>query len=198
MKTTKEILKEIKQSFRLYMNGVTSSSMRQKGADYKINWGVSLSHLHEMAQQYDKDEELATELWKENIRECKILATMLMPLSAMNKEKADEWVNQIHTQEIAELTTFHLFQYIDDATQLALDWLNRESPLVKLCAYHILSSQFKQGNKLSETNERMFLEHASHSLRSNHGGERHAAMNSLNHFADMDEQHEALVQEILG
>ena len=37
-----EKLKEIKQSFRLLMNGVASHSMRQKGVTYKINWGVPI------------------------------------------------------------------------------------------------------------------------------------------------------------
>ena len=32
-----EKLKAIKRSFRLFMNGVTSQSMREKGLDYKIN-----------------------------------------------------------------------------------------------------------------------------------------------------------------
>ena len=40
-----EKLKEIKQSFRLLMNGVASQSMRQKGVSYKINWGVPLPEL---------------------------------------------------------------------------------------------------------------------------------------------------------
>ena len=89
MPSTQEKLKAIKRSFRLYMNGVVSASMRQKGADYKINWGVSLEHLREMSQEYGKDEELADALWKENIRECKILATLIMPSSTMNAEKAE-------------------------------------------------------------------------------------------------------------
>lgn len=36
----KEKLKEIKQSFRLMMNGPASQSMRNKGLAYKLNWGV--------------------------------------------------------------------------------------------------------------------------------------------------------------
>lgn len=32
-----EKLKEIKRSFRSVMNGVASTSMRQKGVEYKIN-----------------------------------------------------------------------------------------------------------------------------------------------------------------
>ena len=81
---THQKLKEIKQSFRLLMNGVTSQSMREKGVDYHINWGASLGHLQEMAQEYGKDYDLAIELWKENIRECTILATMIMPVEKMS------------------------------------------------------------------------------------------------------------------
>ena len=42
-------LRNIKQGFRLNMNGVVSKSMRDKGSEYKINWGVTLPHLKEMA-----------------------------------------------------------------------------------------------------------------------------------------------------
>ena len=43
-----ETVKTIKRSFRLYMNGVTAQSLRDKGADYKLSWGVSNQHLREM------------------------------------------------------------------------------------------------------------------------------------------------------
>ena len=65
-----ETVKSIKQSFRLMMNGVASSSMREKGVVYKLNWGVPLTNLQEMATSYGKNYELAIELWKEDIREC--------------------------------------------------------------------------------------------------------------------------------
>ena len=35
-----ETLKDIKSKFRLYMNGPISQSMREKGMDYKINFGI--------------------------------------------------------------------------------------------------------------------------------------------------------------
>ena len=54
-----EKLKEIKQSFRLLMNGVASHSMREKGVSYKINWGVPLPDLQKMATEYGKDYALA-------------------------------------------------------------------------------------------------------------------------------------------
>ena len=66
-----ETLKNIKTQFRLGMNGAVSKSMRDKGLDYKLNFGVEIPRLKEIAAQYPKDHQLAQALWKENIRECK-------------------------------------------------------------------------------------------------------------------------------
>ena len=55
-------LKEIKQSFRLQMNGVAAQSMRDKGLDYHVNWGVSLPALKAKAAQIGKDYDLALAL----------------------------------------------------------------------------------------------------------------------------------------
>ena len=43
-------IKEIKRSFRFAMSGPTSQSMREKGAGYKINWGVRFIQLNSMAK----------------------------------------------------------------------------------------------------------------------------------------------------
>ena len=51
---TNEKLKQIKRSFRLRMNGVAAQSMRQKGLDYHINWGLSLADIQELAAEYGK------------------------------------------------------------------------------------------------------------------------------------------------
>ena len=111
----KQQIKEIKQSFRLMMDGVVATSMRQKGVNYKLNWGATLPRLRDKAEelkqmfnvscltfnQYD----LAIALWKENVRECKILATMLMPSDMMLPEVVDIWMEQTDCQEIAEQAT---------------------------------------------------------------------------------------------
>ena len=96
---THEKIKQIKQSFHLYMNGVAAQSMREKGADYKVNWGIDLLSLRKIAKDYGKDYDLAIALWKENSRECKILATYIMPSEKMLADVADIWLEQIPTQE---------------------------------------------------------------------------------------------------
>ena len=39
-KEIQERVKEIKQSFRLLMDGNTAQSMRDKGVEYRLNWGA--------------------------------------------------------------------------------------------------------------------------------------------------------------
>ena len=44
-------IKEIKQSFRLMMDGSVAQSMREKGVDYHLNWGATLPRLREKAEE---------------------------------------------------------------------------------------------------------------------------------------------------
>ena len=74
-----ETIRDIKKQLRLFMNGVVSQSMREKGLDYKLNFGVEVPRIKEIAGKFEKNHELAQALWKENIRECKILAGICRP-----------------------------------------------------------------------------------------------------------------------
>ena len=87
-----ETLKDIKAKFRLYMNGVVSQSMREKGLDYKLNFGIEYPRIREIAAGYEPSHELAQALWKENIRECKIMAGLLQPVDTFYREIAEIWM----------------------------------------------------------------------------------------------------------
>lgn len=115
---THQKLMTIKRSFRLLMNGPGSQSMRDKGLGYKLNWGVPFYELKKMAEEYGKDYDLAIELWKEDIRECKILATLVMPADKMLPEITDLWMEQVQSQEMAEMLAFNLLQHVAPGCRL--------------------------------------------------------------------------------
>lgn len=140
-----DTLKQIKRSFHTRMNGVASQSMRQKGLDYKVNWGVALPHLREMAAEYQPSYSLAVELWKENIRECKILATMLMPPAEMSEQLVELWIEQTKSQEIAEMAVFNLYQHLDYAPQMAFRWIASDDSIRQLSGYQLLACLFGKG-----------------------------------------------------
>lgn len=183
---THQKLMEIKRSFRLLMNGPVSQSMREKGMDYKLNWGVSLPHLQEMAREYGKDRDLAIALWKEDIRECKILATLIMPANEMPRELVDVWMEQLHSQEMAEMLSFHLLQHLDFAPALAYEWMASDKDLYQLTAYHLLSRLFLRGQEPNERGINEFLDQAAVALQSDNMGLRHAAANCVTRFASLN------------
>lgn len=195
---TNNKVKEIKRSFRLMMNGVASQSMRQKGAEYQVNWGIGLVELRNMAAEYGKNYDLAIALWKENIRECKILATMIMPAEDMLTEVADIWMEQTPTQEIAEIAAFQLYQYLEDAPVLAFKWLASGKTLYEICGFQVLSRLFMQGLEPDERGINELMDQALAALQSEHAGVRHAAMNCIQRFAGLGEDYETIARKALS
>ncbi len=194
----KEKLKKIKQSFRLMMNGPASQSMREKGLNYKINWGVPIPSLKQMAKEYGKDYDLAIELFKEDIRECKILATMIMPPEKFLPEIADIWMEQTISYEIAEQLAFNLMQYVDYAPVIAFEWIASDKPLYKLTGYHLLSRLFMKGQEPDERGINEFLDQADSDLSGDDAMVKHAAYNCLLRFCNLGEDYEKIAQKALG
>ena len=193
----KDVVKEIKQSFRLQMNGVASKSMRDKGLEYKINWGLTLPQLKQIASKYGKDKELALELWKEDIRECKILATLIMPPKEMSEELVDVWKEQTYSQEMAEMTAFNLYQYLDFAPMIAYKWMASDNVIYQLCAYHILARLFMQGKEPNDRGINEFLDQASIAIKSDNVGLRHAVANCVERFSQLGLVYERMAKSAL-
>ena len=178
-------IKEIKQSFRLMMDGAVAKSMRDKGLDYKLNWGATLPRLREKADEIGKNYDLAIALWKENVRECKILATMIMPADRMLSEVVDIWMEQTPTQEIAEQAAFNLYQYLPYAPAKAYTWMASEKELYQLCGFHILSRLFMNGQEPNERGINEFIDQALAALQGNSIPVKKAALSAVQRFAEL-------------
>lgn len=191
---TQDKLKQIKRRFRLLMNGVASRSMREKGLGYSINWGIALPALKSLAGEYGKDYDLAVELWKDNVRECKILATMIMPPSEMQADLVWLWMRQIPNQEIAEMASFYLFRYIDGAKDFAFRWIASESEIEQLCGYLVLSRLFMGEETLTEREINELFDQAQAALSCAGVPVRHAVVNTLSRFGSISEDYGILLK----
>ena len=185
MTDIKEQVKEIKQSFRQMMDGAVAKSMRDKGLTYKLNWGATLPRLREKADGIGKNYDLAIALWKENVRECKILATMIMPPDVVLPEVIDIWMEQTATQEIAEQAAFNLYQYLPYAPEKAYTWIASDKELYQLCGFHILSRLFMNGQEPNERGINEFIDQALAALQGESIAVRKAAMSSMQRFAEL-------------
>jgi len=193
----KEKLKEIKRSFRLMMNGVTSGSMRQKGIVYKLNWGVPVHELRAMAEPYGKDAELAKSLWAEDIRECKLMATYIMPAQTFSEEMACQWLKDSPTQEMSEFLVLNLLQYIPSAQKIALQWITLENEKFKMCGYLLLGRLFKSKGIDENFPSEEYLDRSSEAMKSTSLPILRASMNAIVSFSDIDESHHKMAEKTL-
>ena len=190
-------IKEIKQSFRLMMDGAVAQSMRDKGVNYHLNWGATLPRLREKADEIGKNYDLAIALWKENVRECKILATMIMPADRILPEVVDIWMEQTETVEIAEQAAMNLYQYLPFAPMKAFEWIASDRELYQLCGFHVLSRLFMKGQAPNERGINEFIDQALVALQSKSVSVRKAALNSLNRFAELGLVYQRMADSIL-
>lgn len=193
----KQLLQQIKQSFRLMMDGAVAKSMRDKGLEYHLNWGATLPRLREMADGIGKNYELAIALWKEDIRECKILATMVMPANEVLPEVIDIWMEQTTSVELAEQASMNLYQHLPYAAEKAYLWMASDRDICQLCGFHVIARLFMNGQ---EPNERGINEYIDQALVALEGGSlsvKKAAKNSLIRFAELGLVYERMAKSAI-
>ncbi|MBQ2210685.1 MAG: DNA alkylation repair protein [Prevotella sp.] len=198
-----ELVKEIKQSFRLMMDGAVAKSMRDKGVDYKLNWGATLPCLREMAQEIaskltaNSPYPLAIALWKENVRECKILATMLMPADEILPEVCDIWMEQMPSQELAEQASFNLWQHLPYAPEKAYQWIASDKEYYQLCGFHVLTRLFMNKQEPNDRGINEFLDQAQSSLQGPYVSVQKAALQSVLRFAELGLMYERMAKSAM-
>lgn len=149
-----DIIRDIRKRCRMAMNGIASASMRQHGLEYKLNFGLSVQQIKDLAKRYNADADLAEALWKENTRELKILATLLYPAESFTESKAANWISEIPNQEIREQVCANLFQNLPFANQIAQDWAISSNTEIRTTGYWLLTRLFliKKAENISTEN----------------------------------------------
>lgn len=194
---TKETIRAIKQELRLAMNGVASSLMRESGIEYKLNFGVELPRLQHIARQFPADHRLAGELWKENIRECKILATLLQPADSFLPEIADIWMEDIRQPELAQQLVMNLLAGMPYASEKAFCWMADERPMFRYAGFLLLARLLMQGARMNERAEQEFLDQAETALHDESLPVRKAATSALQKYAEQSAESATKVNKIM-
>lgn len=192
-----EEIRKIKQELRLSMNGVASAFMRENGLNYKLNFGVEIPRLQSIANEFQPNHELAQALWKENIRECKILAGMLQPVDSFYPEIAEIWIEGMPTAEIAQLTVMNLFQKLPYASEKAFQWIAREEEMFQLCGYLLLARLFMKGEPLNERAENEFLDQAGATIAHAEDTLKKAIVNALLKYEEINKQRTQEIENML-
>jgi 3-methyladenine DNA glycosylase AlkD len=105
-----------------HMNGPVSNSLKNYGLGYKLNYGVSIPQLQSIAQQYKGNHELALQLYNREIRECKIIASMIADPEILTGEQIDNWAQSFTNIEIVEQVCSNLLWKSEYALSRSIEW----------------------------------------------------------------------------
>ncbi|SHI47694.1 DNA alkylation repair enzyme [Tangfeifania diversioriginum] len=128
-----QILKRIK----LRKNGDVSRTMKAHGIQYKLNWGVSVVELREIARSFNPSHLLALKLWNKQWRETMILATLLDEPDEVTEEQMDFWTKSVESVEMVEQASANLWWKTRFAFVKALEWCRGKKHLVRFTGIHL-------------------------------------------------------------
>ena len=196
--TTTEKLQLIKRDFRSLMNGSAAASLREKGLHYRLIFGVEWPQLMRLSAEIGKDHDLAQALWKEDIRECRLLAGLIQPVETFSLELADVWIETMHYPEEAQYTVLSLFQHLPHVSEAAFNWIARSEEMYQLCGWLVLARLFMKGLPLNTRSEDEFIDQAETSLQDPSLAVRVAARNAVLKYSLIGEREEQRVGKIIG
>ena len=192
-----ETIREIKKDFRLSMNGVVSTLQRRQGLQYKINFGIEIPRLKSIAEKYPQEKELAKALWKEDIRECKILATYLLPEEEYSSV-AEEWIAETRYTEIADRLAMQVLSKLPDACEKAFRWASQNEDMTAYCGFMTLSHLLRNGYSLNEEEELQLFGMVAGIAETEKGAMlKRCALNALLHYIETDTDREERLRRTL-
>ena len=120
------------------MNGIVSHSMRTKGVNYKINFGLTMPLLRRVAEQVPHTVEVARMLWQDvGVRESLMLAPMVYPAHQLTIEETQQWIAQMPNVEIADACCKFLFSQVPFASQVIIEAIASDSPMTRYVGYRL-------------------------------------------------------------
>jgi len=137
-KETEQNFQQLLKLIKLRQNGDVSDAMREKGISYKLNWGVSVVELRQIAKTLKPDHILALKLWNKQWRETLILATLLDEPDKVSEEQMDFWTKSFENTEIAEQASANLWVHTKFAFIKALEWCRGKKHFIRFTGIHLM------------------------------------------------------------
>lgn len=128
------------------MNGAVVESMRESGIIHKVNYGVTIPELQQIAQPFKGDHDLAIHLFEQDIRECKIIASMIDDPEKVTGEQIDTWSEEFNNHEIIEQVCNNLLWKSDFALPRSYEWCLDDDELLKKAGLLVVGHRASDSN----------------------------------------------------
>lgn len=124
------------------MNGAVSQTMREMGGDkgmkYKMNYGVSLPTIKDIALEYYPNHTLAQDLWRQEVREMQLAAVYIDEPEKITIEQIDKHSQKWEHVEIGQVAAMNLLWKTPIALDIAKKWFNSQNRAQHIASCHII------------------------------------------------------------
>ena len=129
--TTQETFSKALLYIKQHQDGEVAETLRYRGLEYNMIYGVSSSILFDFVKKEKKNQELSNMLWNEDFREAKLLALMFADASTITNDELENIVTSINNHELGEIASLHFLSRLTNAVAKAKEWVNSEQGVVK-------------------------------------------------------------------
>jgi len=113
--------------------------MARYGITPENTYGASIPNLRKIAKEEGINHKLAQGLWNTNIRETKILASMIEDPEMVTDEQIEGWVKEFNYWEICDQCCMNLFEKTKFAYKKAVEWSSREKEFIKRAGFVLMA-----------------------------------------------------------
>ena len=143
-----EIIEKLKSS----SNPEATDFMVKYGITPESTYGVSIPDLRRIARETGTDHKLAQQLWASDIRETRILASMIDDPQIVTEEQMEKWVKDFDYWEICDQCCQNLFGKTRFAHQKAIEWSSSDKEFIKRAGF-VLMARLAVGDKKADNEQ---------------------------------------------
>jgi 3-methyladenine DNA glycosylase AlkD len=103
--------------------------------------GVPLPELRKLAKEIGKDHKLASQLWKLDIHEAKMLACFVDDWREVTENQMDSWVDDFYSWDICDQCIGNLFDRTPFAEMKIKEWIRSDKEFVKRAGFVMMATR---------------------------------------------------------
>ncbi|MEM4259774.1 MAG: DNA alkylation repair protein [Candidatus Woesearchaeota archaeon] len=123
-------------------NPKDKEGMARFGINSKYALGVRIPVLRAIAKRHIKDPDrqvLALQLWKTNIHEARILASMVADPKKITEKLMDEWVIEFNSWDLCDQCCMNLFDKTEFAEKKIFEWVKDEKEFIRRAGFALIA-----------------------------------------------------------
>lgn len=121
-------------AMRKQMNGAVADTMYYYGADYGLNYGVSLPTIRQIALSEVADHKLAQYLYKQQVRELRLAAMHIAKPEMITMDELPIWAEGVINSEVAEEMAFALLPRTTILSDIFAEWSQADNEFLAYAA----------------------------------------------------------------